>query len=90
MRNTPELLAAEVEALAKLPVEKIRRKTFDSLPEYSCSMPTGVYPGKVWKKDLMFGLHAKNTKPVWVLCEYVSAGPEHCRTEFRRPEIIEG
>ncbi len=22
---------------------------FDSLSEYNCSMPTGVYPGKMWK-----------------------------------------
>lgn len=25
------------------------RSTFDELPEYSSSYPTGVYPGKMWK-----------------------------------------
>ena len=83
------MLQADIETLAKLPVERISRRTFDSLHEYSCTNPTGVYPGKVWKRDLRFGLHTKDSKPVWVLCEYVSSGPDHCRTEFRRPEIVE-
>lgn len=25
------------------------QETFDQLAEYSCSFPTGVYPGKMWK-----------------------------------------
>lgn len=25
------------------------RQTFDALADYSCSVPSGVYPGKMWK-----------------------------------------
>lgn len=28
------------------------QKSFDSLSEYSCSIPTGVYEGKMWKAHL--------------------------------------
>jgi hypothetical protein len=28
------------------------RKTFEQLSEYSCSTPSGVYPGKMWRCDL--------------------------------------
>ena len=87
--KTEEDLKADIEKLETLPVEKISRRQFDALLEYSCSSPTGVIPGKVWKRDLRFGLHTSRSKPVWVLCEYVAAGPDHCRTEFLRPEIVE-
>lgn len=29
----------------------MNRKTFDALAEYSTSLPTGVYEGKMWKRD---------------------------------------
>ncbi len=30
----------------------IPKQDFLELPEYSCSMPSGVYPGKIWKCDI--------------------------------------
>lgn len=27
------------------------RTTFDELPEYSASTPSGVYPGKMWRRE---------------------------------------
>jgi len=27
-------------------------QTFNRLAEYSCSMPSGVYPGKMWRSDV--------------------------------------
>jgi hypothetical protein len=28
----------------------MNKKTFEDLAEYSCSMPSGVYEGKMWKR----------------------------------------
>lgn len=30
------------------------KENFDRLAEYSCSVPTGVYPGKMWKRRVFF------------------------------------
>ncbi len=55
------------------------RSAFAKLSEYSCSQPSGVYPGKMWKKQLA------QERPVnevmtpagsWVLCWYGPAYPE--------------
>jgi hypothetical protein len=73
--------------LEGLPVERIKRRTFDRLYEYSCSMPTGVIPGKVWRRDLNFGT-SDRTK-CWVLGEYTTKDENTCYIEWRRPEIIE-
>ncbi len=87
----------ETEALNKLPKERLSKKLFDSLPEYSCTNPTGVYPGKVWKRNLhasfwdwegMKTTHA-GEPPLWVLCEYVRSKPGHCRVECRVPVVVE-
>jgi len=76
--------------LADLPVERIKRSTFDGLGEYSCSMPSGVIPGKVWKCDInAYNPSYRGKGPCWVLREYVADGPDKCRIEVRRPEIIE-
>lgn len=71
-----------------LVVEKMSRKAFDSLGEYSCSQPTGVFVGKVWKRDLFFGT---GHEPFWVICEYVAhpTKPDMCRTDVRLPDIKE-
>lgn len=77
--------------IAGLPVERIKRSTLDKLPEYSCSNPTGVIPGKVWKRNInAFDLDHRGEPPLWVLGEYVRAAPGECRTEWRVAEILEG
>ena len=71
----------------QLPQEKISRKAFDGLPEYSLSSPTGAVAGKVWKHNLCFGAD----QPFWLICEYVNhpTNPELLRTDCRRPLIEE-
>ncbi len=68
----------------KLETEKISRKVFDSLPEYSISVPTGVFIGKVWKCDLNYNM----TNHDWVICEYVAVPNSNlARVEYRKPEF---
>lgn len=72
----------------KYEIEKISRKAFNRLPEYSCSIPTLTTIGKVWKKNLNFG---KNTDVEdWLICEYVDhPNPEKVGIDYRIPEIID-
>jgi hypothetical protein len=46
------------------------KRTFDELKEYSASFPSGVYPGKMWKRhDGAFdpAFLAAGGKPEWLL-----------------------
>lgn len=57
--------------------------TFASLHDYSCSFPSGVYPGKMWKQGRPY------VNPVrWYLLwyDYSEQGPEYCSNKIR--EII--
>lgn len=60
---------AHYEGLPTLPIES---QALRELPEYSCSIPTGVTAGKRWKRDSMW--HAKRRlgpgEPMWVVCEF--------------------
>lgn len=71
----------------KLQEEEISRRAFDSLDEYSCSLPTGTTVGKVWKLNR----NAFNGGPEdWLICEYVDIGSEtEIGIEYRRPVIKE-
>lgn len=67
--------------------ERISRRAFNSLPEYSCTLPTGTTIGKVWKRNRNFG---RDLPPDWVICEYLSdPEPGYVRIEWRKPEIVE-
>lgn len=73
--------------IAALPGEKISHKTLESLPEYSCSVPTLAKPDKVWKRDLNFGI---DETPLWVICEYVDhpTKPNMLTVQYRRPILL--
>jgi hypothetical protein len=56
----------------------IARADLAALPEYSCSIPTGVVVGKRWRRDVSFA-HARRGRPngppiEWVIGEYVADG----------------
>jgi hypothetical protein len=53
---------------------------FDGLHEYSASIPTGVYPGKCWKR-----LERRRTLLVWYGDEVDGA----CQVLFRLIEVVE-
>jgi hypothetical protein len=66
---------------------RMDRATFDRLPEYSATRPTGVYPGKMWKRhDGAFDhkFLREGGKPVWLLCWYgESDKPGYCSNHHR-------
>lgn len=50
-------------------------RTFDQLSNYSATNPSGVYPGKMWRRQLM---------GVWLLCWYGECGnPDLCSINTR-------
>jgi len=66
-------------------------RTFDGLAEYSASVPSGVYQGKMWKRH--DGLYDSTCKPSdrrWLLCWYGESnkGPDWCSTYFREIIVI--
>jgi hypothetical protein len=57
----------------KLPPFRIHMRDALKLPEYSATNPTGVYPGKRWRRHN--GVHdmrfiANGGIPRWVICTY--------------------
>ena len=59
---------------------------FDSLGEYSCSLPTGTTVGKHWKRNN--GAYIKDAPDDWVICEYVDhPDPKKVGIRYWKPEI---
>lgn len=66
--------------------QTLPQKEFDALNDYSMSNPTGVIPGKVWKRNtrVFMGPPAN-----WVICSYIEAAdPKFCHIEIRVPVIV--
>lgn len=63
--DTTKILITDVRAV-------MSKKIFDDLAEYTTSIPTGVYAGKMWKANTVEG--------VWILrwYEYDSAVSNRC------------
>lgn len=61
--------------------------TFKELTDYSCTMPSGVYAGKMWRRHDGSFDHAwiaRGGKPVWMLAWYGrSDRPGYCSTQWR-------
>jgi hypothetical protein len=56
--------------------------TFNQLAEYSGSLPTGVYAGKMWRRhDGIFDRNAKRRR--WLLCWFGEVNDGKCEIEFR-------
>ncbi len=63
--------------------------TFRQLAEYSCSQPTGVYPGKMWRRDAWVVLPGASDRHI--LCWYGNEDPEptkYCSNHYRIISII--
>lgn len=82
---------AVVIRFAQLPEVTLSRKDFNSMSEYSCTVPTGVTFGKRWKCNV----HARqpyNIAPAWLLGEYQPSDthPEtHYKTVWSRIIVSE-
>lgn len=63
-------------------VALMERSTFEQLSEYSASIPTGVYPGKMWRRN--DGIYdAQATKTVWMLGWFGECpDPNRCSVNF--------
>lgn len=62
------------------------QRAFEALHEYSASTPSGVYPGKMWKRhDGAFDRRCKPQDRRWLLCWYgiVPDNPNVCSNNFR-------
>jgi hypothetical protein len=58
--------------------------TFRQLSEYSCSTPSGVYEGKMWRRH--DGAHDPRCPPErrkWLLCWYANLHETRCKIEMR-------
>lgn len=65
--------------------------TFAALHEYSCSVPTGCYPGKMWRCHV--GIYDPRCKPedrYWILrwFGFSSKGAAYCSNNVRRIVIL--
>lgn len=60
--------------------------TFQRLAEYSGTMPSGVYPGKMWRRHN--GLYDEKCKPEdrhWLLGWYgIDPDPDYCTNNWRK------
>jgi hypothetical protein len=89
--NQPPITAIEIDDTHAL----MSRRTFDQLAEYSASLPTGVYSGKMWKRhDGVFdaGFIHSGGKPEWLLCWYGESGkgPDWCSNNYRKIILSDG
>lgn len=66
----------------------------NALPEYSRSVPTGVYPGKFWKREYTWRKkRGKKERKGWIICSYEEhPDPKmretHCKNGYYVPLIV--
>lgn len=87
----PKRAAIEIDEVHAL----MSRSTFDALAEYSASNPSGVYPGKMWRRhDGAFDRRfiESGGKPVWILCwfGFSERGPDFCSNNSRLIILSDG
>ncbi len=66
-------------------------ETFSALAEYSGSLPSGVYFGKMWKRhDGIFDKQCKPEQCLWLLCWFgkVDGKPNLCSNNFREILVV--
>jgi hypothetical protein len=84
---TSEIILDDTHAL-------MTRRTFEQLPEYSASKPTGVYEGKMWRRhDGAFDqeFRARGGKPIWLLCWYgIDENPDFVSNNSRKIILVDG
>ena len=63
------------------------KEDFELLAEYSCSVPSGVYEGKMWRRRVPYEDAPSHT---WYLCWYdvSKKGPNFCATKQREILLV--
>lgn len=62
--------------------------TFKALSEYSATIPTGVYPGKMWRRHDGAQDFKSKRPPVWMLCWYGDVKDNACQIHFREVLLV--
>lgn len=67
-------------------------RAFLGLKEYSCSNPSGVYEGKMWKRhDGVYDPRCRPQDRRWLLCWYgYSDKPDHVSNNYREILLSDG
>ena len=82
--------------VGEFPRMAITYQAMKALPEYSCTVPTGVSVGKMWRRhDGSFDPRCRKEDQMWLIGRYEAAPPEiirgkvteMCKTVFYRPVI---
>lgn len=63
----------------------IAKADFDLLADYSASIPSGVYPGKMWKCRYDYHDESKG----WAICWFGPEEDQKCKVHHRRIVINE-
>lgn len=71
-------------------VARMPTAVFDRLMEYSSTMPSGVYEGKMWKAR-QYKVGDKEGEGHWALCwyGYSRTGPDHVSNNHRWIELVD-
>ena len=76
-------------ATVALPPMRLTQREFDSLPEYSFTLPSGTVTGKRWKADRNW--HRKFSwidGPDWVIGEYGEITDDEIKIHWYKPYIL--
>ena len=65
----PEIVVTDEKGPNNLPTAMIYADDWERLGEYSCTMPTGVFYGKRWKRNIN-AYNPNNRTPNWVIGGY--------------------
>ena len=86
--NQPKRELIEIDATHAL----MPKWVFEELREYSSTIPTGVYPGKMWRRhDGIFDprTRQRNDAPGrWLLCWYGDEDHGRCEIHFREILLV--
>jgi hypothetical protein len=74
---------------ALMPYVTLTQAELDALPEYSHSVPTGVFPGKRWKRnERAYPRGRAGEPPAWLLQEYAAHTETTCRLVTSRVDVV--
>lgn len=66
---------------------RMTQETMRRLATYDSTLPSGVYPGKMWLRNQPI---PQTDKTVPLLCWYAEDGMDHCKVENRRIVVVDG
>jgi hypothetical protein len=79
VKSNKEMNQNLLDAYNRLPEKQISRAEWDSMPEYSLSVPSGVFAGKMWRCNFQWSGN-------WLLCWYTIEN-DHFYLNRARPAI---